>query len=820
MGCVPSKEAALDSPRKAIKSVRLAAASVSTSGKGVLTSGTKKAKRTTDLVSDEDLNVNYDFDRAVDELEADEKISRALGAKRRGDIFDESFEPSAKEGAGYAEPVQAKPEEVREMIVAAMHKNILFRDLSEEQRTHVLNSMTREEVAPGVKIIEQDDKGDSFYVVEAGSFSFFVDGAVQGEAVAGDSFGELALLYNCPRAATVMSNHQSVVWCLLRPTFRHIVAGDATKKRNDIRKALRSVSILESLNQDQVNKISDAVVKVHFNAGETIIRKGDAGNVFFMIKRGQVKCTRAGSRESSSDVALGEGDYFGERSLMRNAPRAANVIAMTDTDVLVLDQESFHQLLGSLNDVLDSNLGLRVIDSIPMFERLSVSERKKLLKSLKAETFAKGTTVIKQSEPGRKFYLIREGTAKVTKTVDGVAGASDVAELSTGDYFGEGALIKDEPRAANVVATSEELVCLTMERAAFEKLLGPMHKIMKRELDTRDDEMSAVVKKQQKLVEEGLKLSDLRMLQTLGTGTFGRVKLVECPKLERTYALKMLQKQQIVAYRQQHNVMNEKQILLECDHPFILRLFRTFKDKHSLYLLLELVLGGELFTLLHIRGGALSNGDARFYAACVLDAIDYMHQRTIVYRDLKPENLMIDDLGYIKVVDFGFAKKVEDKTYTLCGTPEYLSPELVLGKGHNKAVDNWAIGILIFEMLTGASPFADPQENDHMVICKNIVRGKVDFPRRFADKAKDLVTHLLVRDAHTRFGSLKGGTAEIKEHPWFAKIDFNELIRKRIKAPWIPPIKDQLDTSNFDEYPEDEYVQPYKGDGTNWDADF
>mmetsp|Transcript_17924 Transcript_17924/g.39540 ORF Transcript_17924/g.39540 Transcript_17924/m.39540 type:complete len:267 (-) Transcript_17924:7-807(-) len=266
--------------------------------------------------------------------------------------------------------------------------------------------------------------------------------------------------------------------------------------------------------------------------------------------------------------------------------------------------------------------------------------------------------------------------------------------------------------------------------------------------------------------------------------------------------------------------MNEKEILLSCDHPFILGLYKTFKDKHSLYLLLEVVLGGELFTLLHIRGGALSNSDARFYAACVVDAMEYLHSRKIVYRDLKPENLMIDDKGYIKVVDFGFAKIVEDKTYTLCGTPEYLSPELVLGRGHNKAADNWAIGVLIFEMLTGASPFADPEKNDHMVICKNIVRGKVVYPKKFPPKAMELVQCLLTRDAHVRLGSLKKGTTEIKEHLWFKNIDFKELVRKRIKAPWVPPIRDALDTSNFDDYPEDEYVEPYRPDGTNWDAKF
>ena len=171
--------------------------------------------------------------------------------------------------------------------------------------------------------------------------------------------------------------------------------------------------------------------------------------------------------------------------------------------------------------------------------------------------------------------------------------------------------------------------------------------------------------------------------------------------------------------------MNEKIILQKCIHPFILQLITTYKDENCLYMLLELVQGGELFNLLHNMGGYLSSSHAVFYAACVLDVLAFLHKNNILYRDLKPENLLIDKEGYIKVVDFGFAKVVKDRTFTLCGTPEYLAPELVLGKGHNKGVDYWALGVLIYEMLCGYSPFADHENGDQIIICKNIMRGEV-----------------------------------------------------------------------------------------------
>jgi len=758
---------------------------------------------------------------AIESLKADSKLTQALSAKRRGDVFDDSFEPSSVKFEFSLNPMLSKHDESIGFLKDALRKNILFRDLTSNQLEKVLGALTRKKVNQGKEIIRQGDKGNRFYIVESGSFSILVDMQEQGHIKSGGSFGELALIYNSLRAATIKCEEDSVVWVLEREAFRHIVAGTAEQKRNEVKKALRSVSILKDLTMAQVTQLADTVERATFHAGETIIRKGEAGNIFFIVQSGKVKCTESGTGErgSSVDLVLGPGDYFGERSLLFEKPRAANVIAITDTNCLVLDRHEFDQQLGPLKELMDQNLGLRVLKSIPLLSRLSQGEIARLQKALKEETFAAGETIIKQSSPGTKFYLVKDGTAQVTKSIDGIKEPSHVADLVQGDYFGEGSLLHDEARSANVVA-STPVSCLTMERKSFEKLLGPLQTIMKRELDNRQDQLDMVVKQKQKIVEESLKLSDLRMLKTLGTGTFGRVKICECDKLNRTYALKILQKAQIVAYRQQTNVMNEKNILMQCDHPFILRLYRTFKDRHALYLLLELVQGGELFSLLHLRGGSLSNSDSRFYAACVTDALEYLHSNSIVYRDLKPENLMIDDVGYIKVVDFGFAKIVTDKTYTLCGTPEYLSPELVLGKGHNKAVDNWAIGVLIFEMLTGASPFADPIKSDHMVICKNIMRGRVDFPRKFPEQAKDLVTRLLKRDAHIRLGSLKGGTAEIKAHSWFKSIDYNELTRKRLKAPWVPPLKGKLDTSCFDDYDEDEYTEPYNSRGSTWDEGF
>lgn len=169
-------------------------------------------------------------------------------------------------------------------------------------------------------------------------------------------------------------------------------------------------------------------------------------------------------------------------------------------------------------------------------------------------------------------------------------------------------------------------------------------------------------------------------------------------------------KSEIIAHKQQTNVINEKNVMIQCNHPFVLRLFTTFKDPKKLYMLLEFVQGGELFSVLHTaHSDGVKDPQAKFYGAVVILSLEHLHQRDIAYRDMKPENCLIDAQGYPRLVDFGFAKVIKGKSFTLCGTPEYLAPEIVLGRGHNKAVDYWAFGILLHEMSAGYSPFSDPQ---------------------------------------------------------------------------------------------------------------
>ncbi|MCJ1368866.1 camp-dependent protein kinase catalytic subunit [Loxospora ochrophaea] len=296
-------------------------------------------------------------------------------------------------------------------------------------------------------------------------------------------------------------------------------------------------------------------------------------------------------------------------------------------------------------------------------------------------------------------------------------------------------------------------------------------------------------------------LTDFAIQRTLGTGSFGRVHLVQSKHNQRFYAVKVLKKQQVVKMKQVEHTNDERRMLGKVKHSFLITLWGTFQDSKNLYMVMDFVEGGELFSLLR-KSQRFPNPVAKFYAAEVTLALDYLHSFNIIYRDLKPENLLLDRHGHLKITDFGFAKEVPDITWTLCGTPDYLAPEVVASKGYNKSVDWWSLGILIFEMLCGFTPFWDG--GSPMKIYENILRGRVKYPPYIHPDAQDLLQRLITPDLTKRLGNLHGGSKDVMSHAWFTEVTWERLGKKDIDAPYVPPVQGGVgDASLFDKYPEE-----------------
>lgn len=295
-----------------------------------------------------------------------------------------------------------------------------------------------------------------------------------------------------------------------------------------------------------------------------------------------------------------------------------------------------------------------------------------------------------------------------------------------------------------------------------------------------------------------MRISDLELLETLSRGHFGRVRLVR--RHDSYFALKLVVKRHVVAKLEQ--LKREVRILQLTSHSFVVRFHGHFDDELCVYLLLEFLAGGELYSV--------ASPHALFYSAEVLCAIEYLHSLDVVYRNLKPETVWLDADGHVKLFDFALAKVVPHRTCTPCGTPDYVAPEVLANLGYGKAVDCWALGVLVYEMLTGRPPFC---EADPLGTYRRVLAGDFELPRQLDAKAKDLIKRLLCVDRQARLGCTNGvhdflhtsrsllGVADVKRHRWFRKVDWDALVARQCAPPFRPDVQGDRDTRRFDPYP-------------------
>ncbi|XP_030669428.1 serine/threonine-protein kinase N2-like isoform X2 [Nomascus leucogenys] len=297
-----------------------------------------------------------------------------------------------------------------------------------------------------------------------------------------------------------------------------------------------------------------------------------------------------------------------------------------------------------------------------------------------------------------------------------------------------------------------------------------------------------------------INLQDFRCYAVLGRGQFGKVLLAEYKHTNEMFAIKALKKGDIVARDEVDILMREKRIFETVNsvrHPFLMNLFACFQTKEHVCFVMEYAAGGDL--TMHVCTDVFSQPRAVFYAACVVLGLQYLHEHKIVHRDLKLENLLLDTEGFVKIADFGLCKEgmgYGDRTSTFCGTPLYLAPEVLTETSYTRAVDWWALGMLIYEMLVGDSPFFGVVEEK---VYDNIVNGEVRYPRFLSTVAISIMRSLLRRNPEQRLGATEKDAEDVKEHPFFWLIDWSALMDKKVKPPFIPTIRGREDVSHFDD---------------------
>lgn len=639
---------------------------------------------------------------------------------------------------------------------------------------------------------------------------------------------------------------------------KHSRQFDAVNKSTEstamIRKALKESIFFRDVAISLLEKIVEKMSIKNISIGEVVVEAEKRSNRMYILDKGLLQTSIKGK----PDQLIPKGKCFGELALIIDSPITETVRAVQDSVVWSIDRVTYRQ---TVREVAEKNFKKRedYLAKVPFFSSWQRRNLAELADVLEKESFPAGETVIREGSLGHHLYIIISGKTKVFK--DGILVRQD---LGDGSYFCEGALKTDNYKNEYTIMCNTNVICLKLGRKAVDTVINVEHTLKKfskvkihsspqlssskvevppskkevskqfkipmnliffsktQPVPAGDFHQTSIQSKNTMLEQEmdtSIKFENLKYKAFLGKGSFGKVTLVQDKTNGKTYALKAISIRTIIRARQKSAVQNERSTgRMLNDHPFIVKLYRTFKDSSFLYFLLEPCLGGELFTTLRSRS-RLDNNDARFYIASVLLAFEHMHSKHIIYRDLKPENLILDREGYLKITDFGFAKNIGEcgRTFTLCGTPGYMAPEVLESVGHGYAVDWWCLGILTYEMLASIPPFSS---HDARETYNKIRKVDYKFPPFFTDDAKDFIGKLLVKKPSSRLGVNDPNQA--KQHKWFEGFSFEKLIKRQLAPPIVTQLKDEFDVSNFEDYSGDDSdlpVKPFNG-CTDWCYNF
>ena len=643
----------------------------------------------------------------------------------------------------------------------ALMSTVVFRELDADVRDRVARSMTRLAIPRDYRLIVEGDAGDELYLVQDGIFavSYLKDGVevVVNKKAAGDIFGEIALMFESPRTATVTARTDGTVWVLTRESFRALVRQAAEAETSATEGArrtevfLNSVPLLASLDAGKTARLAEVLRRRDFPPGARVLEQGapcvetNDDDAFFIVVDGEAVVTVSDDVKETETNAietprvanrLFRGDFFGESALDDGATRAATVAAVGPDPLrcLTLDRDGLVTLLAPLRSA--------------MREEKSPQKVARRMAALKGET------------------PLRAATFEIRAPLDPL----------------------DPPGAdPSVSARRPENEVVAVARGSCSSATFAS------ESSTLDSEIRVV------LVEGAL----------LGGGSSGTVRRVDVVDdrlgggalkkggVTRSFALKRVRKTSVMSTPE--HIFCERNVTREVTHWACVKQHASFKDETYLYFLLDYVNGYDLMDALAAVAAVTTARDpsrtfaprlkmlrgmpedaARYYVATVTLALEYLHDRGVVYRDLKPENVLLARDGSAKLGDFGFAKRLKKgaRTYTFCGTPGYVAPEVVLARGYGTSVDWWGLGVMMYVLLTGQQPFSqmvNGQPEDPLTVMKRIVdrSWSVSFPVYVSESGVDLIRRFLERRSVKRLGSARRGAEDVRDHLWFAGARFD-----------------------------------------------
>jgi CRP-like cAMP-binding protein len=526
--------------------------------------------------------------------------------------------------------------------------------------------------------------------------------------------------------------------------------------------------------------------------GEYAIKHGDRADHFFVVFKGSVECVE-------DRVVYKSGDCFGEQAMLIQGPSPFTMKAGSEGATLyVVDRQRFQEALFMVRQDVAKKYRPWLAKE-PFFETLLEFEISELVKALREARFKRGDIIIAQGDKDGSLYFLLEGQLNLRRdNAHGgfVKGDESKPPLIGSQFLLSAAWVSDQ----TVTVTSDTALTLCIDKRSFDLLLGDLPSLM---VPLRKQKMLAQFKLEREkpvnIPPQRTDREDLIELGRLGSGMLGTVNIVENRTTEEVFALKSLKKCHISREKTRYCI-HERQALFMCESDFVVKLYDCYNGVDHVSFLLELCLGGELQELYWHHGlhGRLDH--AKYYVGGSTLALEHLHARGIAHRDLKPENIVLSTDGSMKLADLGLAKVVYGKTGTCCGTMEYLAPEVILLDGHTVAVDWWALGILLFDLMTGKTPF---ESSDPLKTARNILAGmgNVGMPEELKTSAggDDLIKALCTSQPMERLPMTRVGVDGVKRHAWFNKFKWKTLENGSLEPPFKPVVKNRRDFSNFAE---------------------
>lgn len=660
----------------------------------------------------------------------------------------------------------------------------IFESLDTISKYNVAEKIKLKTFQQSAKIISRGELGDTLYIIKEGLVSCRIGIKEVRKLGNNDYFGQNAILIDVKRGLDIFALKKTICYELSRKDLKDALGPDFIDVilfcffKNCIEKTqyLKDLFIESAIHEIfQTFKIKTYSKSEKINSNK---KNNDNKRIIIVIDGSLYK-------EKTFELIADRGKLLGEEILKDYSKTLPDdVIAHPDCIALEATVDELSNIMKiDYNNLKPLHILNRIskLKKLYLFKNLSEKTLELIASKLKKRKFDVGNIIVQENTPGDSFFLISKGRVRIT-----IKGKT-LRDLDSGNCFGENALLANENRSATVTAI-ENVICYELSKKEFDFILD-------------DKTIKDYLLKKLSLQDTSILLQDLHYIKFLGKGKFGSVSLVHNKK--NIYAIKAVSRisvdrQKILA----KYFVNERRVMLSLDHPFVVKMVKSMRNQYFCFFLIEFVNGKNLDEYLSARITKNNVYETQFYIGSMLLMLEYLQKKYIAHRDIKPSNIMVDSNGYLKMIDFGTAKVLTDYTSTVIGTPHYIAPEILKGKGYSLSCDFWSVGICMYEIFFGMYPFGH-FATEVIEIYKEIIHKEFSFPpesEKFG-KVNKFIKDLLTKKVNLRICNV----SILKKKPFFDDFDWDRLNDFKLIPPYVPPHKDLSEHLNI-ENPYENYV--------------